>query len=304
MKREHRDWSICEVQFLIDNYSKISPEDLVRTLKRSRPSITALAGVLGIRRQKEPKWTEEEIQYLRDNWGKCTPETLARRMGRSVNAIDVKAKRLKLGPVQDKACFTKRNICELLKVDHRKVERWVDTGLLKAKVAPTTSKSSKRKNILQVKPKDLEQFLKENPGLWDSRRAQDVIKVIRSKELKADIVQNQRKEGLQKRRVPYHLRLIFADFVIQVARSAGQRIQSARQEPDWLKSKKEQDQTNLLPREGFRWTPEEDEFLRQMFRAGNITYQKMGEHLGRSEAAVGHRLARIVIWDVPGEKGA
>lgn len=66
-------------------------------------------------------------------------------------------------------------------------------------------------------------------------------------------------------------------------------------EYDWLKEKRRADA--LLPaRKAQKWTSEEDERLRVMFRQGKMTYAEIGAVLHRSEASVDHRLKRIDIW--------
>jgi hypothetical protein len=222
-----------------------------------------------------------------------TIRALARRLKRTEFSINVKSKRLKLGPVVDKSKFTFHDVAVLLHTDHRKIRKYIDQGILKASLAKTKEK------ITLVSPGALERFLREHPELWDSRRAPGIMKAIRDKEFEAEKVKVQRKEGKQKRRIPFELKLRFVDFVVRVAREAGERIQDSRKDPEWLQEKRAVDQAKYLPREGFRWTEEEDAELRQMFKTG-LRYKEIAERLQRSEAAIGHRLARIVVW----EKGA
>lgn len=42
-------------------------------------------------------WTKEEVQYLTDNYGEKSYQTLSRKLNRSIKAIEIKARRLKLG---------------------------------------------------------------------------------------------------------------------------------------------------------------------------------------------------------------
>lgn len=44
-------------------------------------------------------WTPEEEEYLSEQWGQVSIPMLAKKLGRSVNAVNVRAKRLGLGPV-------------------------------------------------------------------------------------------------------------------------------------------------------------------------------------------------------------
>ncbi len=72
-------------------------------------------------------------------------------------------------------------------------------------------------------------------------------------------------------------------------------------EYDWLKEKRKADA--LIPvRKAQKWTPEEDDRLRAMFRRGDMTYAEIGAVLGRSKTAVGHRLTRTDIWGTAEKK--
>ena len=270
---------------------------MARALNRTEPSVKNLAGILGMRREKEPPWMEEDVRFLRENWGRLTIHQLAKRLNRTAIAVLNKSKKLKLGPIHDQSCFDKREICKLLGVDHYKIDRWIEDGLLRARVAKTSREQGRCRGITEVRPRELLRFLRENQDLWDARRAGDIMKAVREKELLAEKVKVQREEGVQRRRVPWHLKLAFRKFVADVAMEAAERIRAARREPEWLRIKRERDMVKYLPREGFRWTGEEDEALRRMFRKGDMTYTEMGMVLGRSAEAVGHRLARIVIWN-------
>ncbi|MFA5383970.1 MAG: hypothetical protein WC364_04800 [Eubacteriales bacterium] len=65
-------------------------------------------------------------------------------------------------------------------------------------------------------------------------------------------------------------------------------------EPAWMAQKRKADQ--LLPRRRLqKWTRDEDNSLRAMFKSGHLTYREIGQRLGRSAMAVGHRLGRIDI---------
>ncbi len=297
----HKPWTDEELAFLRENWGKLPRAEIARRLGRSIPSINIKAGALDLRRKKPPRWTPEEVRFLRENWGRLTIRQLAKRLNRTEHGILVKSKRLKLGPIQDKSCFTKHEICGLLGVDHRKVERWIEAGLLKAKVAKTGREWGKSKGITEVKPQELLRFLRENQDLWDTRTAGDIMKAVRKKELLAEKVRVQREEGKVRREVPWHLKLAFYEFVANVARDAAKRIKAARQEPEWLRKKRELDQTRYLVR---RWTPEEDAMLKQLFTRTQLAYKEIARRLGKTKNAVAHRLARIDVWETGRKESA
>jgi hypothetical protein len=289
-----KPWTDEELTFLRENWGKLPRAELARRLNRSIPSINDKAGTLGLRRKKELRWTPEDITFLRENWGKLSICQLAKKLNRTKHGILVKSKRLKLGPVQDRSCFNKREICGLLGVDHRKVDRWIQAGLLKAKVAKTGRERGKCRGIIEVKPREFLRFLRENQNLWDTRTAGDIIKAVREKEWLAEKIKVRREEGKVRREIPWHLKTAFMEFVAEVATGAVKRIRAARQEPGWLRKKRELDQAKYLVR---RWTPEEDEALRRLFRNQELSYSEIGQMLSKTRGAIGHRLARIDVWE-------
>lgn len=136
-------------------------------------------------------------------------------------------------------------------------------------------------------------FLRENQDLWDTRKSSDIMKAVREKEWLAEKVKVQRSEGKVARKIPEHLKTAFAKFVIDVATSAAEQIRAARREPEWLLQKRELDQAKYLVR---RWTPEEDEKLRQLLKNPELRYREIGQLLDRSKEAVAHRIGRIDVW--------
>jgi hypothetical protein len=297
MKR--RAWTPEEIEFLKKHYGKMSKENIAERLGRSIHSIAGKAVNLNLTRDKEPTWTEDEVDFMRENWGRLTPEQIGSRLNRSLNAINVKSKRLKLGPIIDASKFTKHEIAKLIATDHRKITKWVKQGLLPATIAKTTSNTKKRQNILQVTPGALERFLKEHSELWDARRSGDIRKAIKEKELLREKVKLQRAGELEKREIPEHLKPAFALFVADVA----EKMNNKPKQNDWdkfLKKKTSADVKRYGAKKGqFRWTEQEDNKLRELFKAGH-TYKEIGDKLGRSDAAVGHRLARIDVWEGTG----
>ncbi|MCL4440432.1 MAG: hypothetical protein M1609_07550 [Firmicutes bacterium] len=291
-------WSICELQYMIDYYIELGPSKVAKNIGRDPDSVSGMAGVLGIRRDREPEYSEEDVQYLRKNWGKMTVKALAKKLKRSEASVETKAKKLKLGPIYNQGNFTQNEIEKITGINHQSLKRYIDQSLIKA----AWSKSEKG-GMKQILPKELERFLRENPDKWDSRKAKDVIKAIHAKELECEKTKVRRSEGAINRKVPEILRDGFIEFVVQVAMDASDRIADSRKGPEWFRQKLEQDQSRY-PRECIRWTPEEDALLRKLYKENKLTYKEIGKRLGRSAGAVNSRLARIIIWDEQSLKNA
>ena len=88
-------WTDEELTFLRENWGKLSRAEILRYLGRSIPALNHKAGVLGLRRKKEPRWTPEDISFLRENWGKLSIRQLAKKLNRTKHGILVKSRRTK-----------------------------------------------------------------------------------------------------------------------------------------------------------------------------------------------------------------
>lgn len=288
-----RAWEPWEDEFMITNYGKLSRQEIAKKLNRTVPAINNRAKKLDLRTKKPSDWTEEEISFMCANWRNMSIKNIAKRLGRSFHAVEVKATRLQLGPQIDPQKWTAQEICYLLRIDHWTVLRWIEKGLLKAKIAPTMGQK-----IYQISTSELLRFLKENPERWDARRNPDLHLDIKRKDLLG--TEHWKMWGTTKkklkRQIPEHLKKSFAKFVISVAKAGAERILEGRKQPDWLKEKLKRDQ-QLAERRFALWTPEEDLKLAVLFKKG-LSYKEIGEKLGRSEAAVGHRLKRINVWEI------
>jgi hypothetical protein len=239
-------------------------------------------------------WTNEEADFLRENWGKLSIHQIAKKLGRSPNGVIVKSKRINAGPLHQDYLFNKRELCQLLGIDHRKIDSWVESNLLKAKIAKTAREKGKSKGILQVHPQDLMAFLEQHQDLWDSRKAGDIYKAVRHKKWLEELASI--RTDIPKREIPEYLQTTFWSFVADVAEEASERIKATRAMPKWLKDKIERDRGICLEREGFRWSEEDDRQLRSLFRNGNLSYREIGSLMGRSTESVEHRVTRIDIW--------
>jgi len=95
-------------------------------------AVKGQAAKMGILQNKSRRWTEKEIEELAEMITRYAPITIAKRLHRSVNAVVVKSKRLSYSRRVRAGWFTKREVCEILGVDHHKVQKWIDSGELKA----------------------------------------------------------------------------------------------------------------------------------------------------------------------------
>lgn len=79
------------------------------------------------------RWTEEEDEQLGDLIGRCSVTQIAKRMKRSVQSVVIRARRLHYSRRTRDGWFTKREVSEILGVDHKRVQGWIDRGELIAR---------------------------------------------------------------------------------------------------------------------------------------------------------------------------
>ncbi|MDF2652915.1 MAG: hypothetical protein K0Q73_8720, partial [Paenibacillus sp.] len=138
---------------------------LVAEFDVPRYIVNNYAKKLGVSREKESDWSDKDIQYLIDNWSNRGLEYCAKRLKRTVVSVNLKAKRLGLGGVvKGSQYLTGQNVANLLGIDIHCVLNWLQIGLLKFKNAPINRVT----HLIEIA--DLEQFLKENLHIWDSRK--------------------------------------------------------------------------------------------------------------------------------------
>jgi hypothetical protein len=125
------------------------------------------------RRNWDPK-QDNELRKLLPHY--CVEE-IARRMNRSVNSIVVRAKRLRLHRRSHDDWFTKKEVCEILGVDHHWVQRRIDSGALKATYHNGCRPSQKGMAMWHIEQEDLRTFIRRYPQDLEGRNV-DLIAIV------------------------------------------------------------------------------------------------------------------------------
>lgn len=76
------------------------------------------------------RWTAEEQEYLKEAWGRASIPAIAKKLGRTVEAVKIRASRLKLGAVLEAGDYVTLNQLMLTLTDNSqsysyKMESWV-----------------------------------------------------------------------------------------------------------------------------------------------------------------------------------
>lgn len=241
------------------------------------------------------EWTVCQAQGLIDYYGKLPPDEVAQLVGKTKPAVINMAGRL--GLRKKRPNWTAED-CDYLE------SYWG------ARSVPTIAKKLNRTQqavLLKAKQMNLGPT-KQDPDRLTARELARMLKIDIHTVTdywvkKCGLMAQQRVTRIKQR----FWRIKISDFWIW-AESNQEKFDSRRfardvlgKEPDWMRMKRQRDK-HLPVRRLQKWTEAEDARLISLFKSG-LTQQEIGNRLGRSKSAVGHRLMRIGwerIWE-PGE---
>ena len=87
---------------------------------------------LGLGQRENRRWTEREMNHLIEWTGKYPPALIAQKLKRGMISVTVKMKKMGLLRRSRTGWYTKKDVAEMLGVEHKKVQRWMDDGYLPA----------------------------------------------------------------------------------------------------------------------------------------------------------------------------
>jgi len=132
---------------------------------------------MGIAMDKSPRWADGEIEILCEMITQYPPLTIARRLHRSVNSIVVKSKRLGLSRRVRDGWFSKKEVCEMLGVDHKKIQGYIDRGELKASWRTDRKPQKNGMAMWHITTEDLKDFITKNAGDFQGRNV-DLVMIV------------------------------------------------------------------------------------------------------------------------------
>ena len=132
-------------------------------------AVKGVASKMGIKQDKSPDWTERECEILSEMITAYSLMFIAKRLHRSVNAVVVKSKRLGLTRRARDGWFTEREVCEIMGVDHKKIQGYMDRGNLKASYHSGVKPKKNGGACWHIKQADLIGFIKKNVGDFQGR---------------------------------------------------------------------------------------------------------------------------------------
>jgi hypothetical protein len=136
---------------------------MIRETGLPRWYIKRRAARLGLTMHQDKRpWTAAEVAIIERLVGKVSALTIAKRLKRTESSVVLKIKRLGLSRrVRDG--YTMRDLEECLGEDHRKIQRWIESGWLRDHRQGTRRHGGNGCDIHRFQEKDIISFIKQHP---------------------------------------------------------------------------------------------------------------------------------------------
>lgn len=131
---------------------------------------------LALKTDRHP-WDSKQDDQLKELLPRYCVEEVSKRMHRSVNSVVVRAKRLHLYRRSHDGWFTKKEVCEMLGVDHHWLQRRIDSGALKATYHNGRRPTRIGLAMWHIEEEDLRKFLRRYPQDLTGRNV-DLIEIV------------------------------------------------------------------------------------------------------------------------------
>jgi len=133
---------------------------------------------MGITFQDRHYWTPKQDEQLRTLMPRYAPRRVAHMMHRSLNSVVVRAKRLGISRRTRDGWYTKQDVCEILGVDHKWLQRRIDSGALKARYHyPYHKPGILGMACWEIDEKDLVRYIRRYPQELIGRNV-DIIQIV------------------------------------------------------------------------------------------------------------------------------
>lgn len=89
-------WKRSELDYIEENYDKMSDQEIASTLNRSARSVSRKRRSLSIMRTEVGEWTERDTKYLTENYLSLSDEEIGNYIGKPKSSVLAKRSRMKL----------------------------------------------------------------------------------------------------------------------------------------------------------------------------------------------------------------
>lgn len=249
--------------------------------------------------RKSKHYTEEELMYLESNWGKISTRRIAKKLNRSEQAILTKGFRLGLGSLFDgKDYLIGSEITTILNIERKTLNRLINKESFPSKERYITGK----KKCIATNYEEFIDWLKNNPNLWDSTKA-DTLSLrmmgleenFLNRKIKEDEIRKQRKTLTDKdieKIIEYHKQCYkysdIAELLNKDYSTVKWKIHTLIKNGVLKVNTKEGKLLRNVNRKNYGWTKYQDETLIKLFLEGK-TLREISEVVGKSLSATKSR---------------
>jgi len=188
--RQNHKWTDEEREIIRSDYKHThkSRQELASRLGVTQYAVAGQIAYMGVaRRDDRHLWTPEEKERLADLLQRYCPRRVARLMHRSINSVVVMSKRLGVSRRIRNGWFTKAEVCKILGMDHKWVQRRIDSGALVASYHYEHRPTQKGGSAWHIEEKTIRDFLRRYPEELNARNV-DMIMVV---DILAGVTNNQ-----------------------------------------------------------------------------------------------------------------
>jgi DNA-binding CsgD family transcriptional regulator len=134
--------------------------------------------LLGISKRTGRRWwhTNNDAK-LRKLIPQYAPVTVAKMMNCSIGSVINRAKRLGLSRRSRDGWYTKKDICEILGIEHKRVQTFIDSGVLPATYHHGHRPSKNGSGSWHITKEDLRTFIRNYPEEFNGRQV-DLIQIV------------------------------------------------------------------------------------------------------------------------------
>lgn len=178
--RRNHVWTDEEREIVRRDYdgTNAGADRIAARLGVTRYAVKGMAYKLGVGKITDRRrWTPEEDERLTELITQYAPKDVARLMGRGLNSVVVRSKRLGLSRRVRDGWYTKREVCEILGVDHGRVQRWMDSGELRAVPHGSVRPQQGGGALWHIREADLRAFIIRNAGELNGRNV-DLVQIV------------------------------------------------------------------------------------------------------------------------------
>ncbi len=269
-----------EIEYILDNWGKLSANSIRNKIGCSWASVCKIAKEHGLELPKSNNWTEEEINKLKELADKYNYKDIAKLLNKSEKSVYFKARNLNIELIKDSKVWTKEEEDLLAELWGTRI---LDTLAKKFNRTP-------RAIVVKAEKMGLGPMIKNNGDLMTVRDIMDLLNVSYERITRTWVKYglNLKKKKVTKHKFYYAINL---DELILFLKN-NQNLWNSKYleknilgiEPDWLKEKRKKDY--LEEKEEYRrWTDEEIKLAVELFKIKK-SYKEIAARLNRSEVSV------------------